>query len=146
MFLGYDLERIPGLFKLLSSQAEASEMEMTSQGGLNRSLSTPHDAMITNNLPRTFSQGVFTPRRMESLQEGLLLDADSIYKFALINEFVYLTVCVVLSAKNVEQIDKDLTRTFPGHPNMDQNGLKSLREILMAFSLHRPDIGYCQVP
>ena len=49
------------------------------------------------------------------------------------------------SEQTVEQINKDLDRTFPGHPLMDEAGKEALRQILVAFSLHRPDIGYCQV-
>lgn len=47
--------------------------------------------------------------------------------------------------QSVEQINKDLDRTFPGHPLMDDSGKDALREILVAFSLHKPEIGYCQV-
>jgi hypothetical protein len=42
------------------------------------------------------------------------------------------------------QIDKDLHRTFPDHPAMDEHGRNSLRRILGAFVVRNPDIGYCQ--
>ncbi|KAK9806629.1 hypothetical protein WJX73_002174 [Symbiochloris irregularis] len=43
-----------------------------------------------------------------------------------------------------QQIEKDLHRTFPGHPVMDKTGRSALRRILLAYSLHNPDVGYCQ--
>lgn len=44
-----------------------------------------------------------------------------------------------------QQIEKDLHRTFPGHPVMDKTGRSALRRILLAYSVHNPDVGYCQV-
>lgn len=44
-----------------------------------------------------------------------------------------------------QQIEKDLHRTFPGHPVMDKTGRSALRRILMAYSERNPDVGYCQV-
>jgi len=40
------------------------------------------------------------------------------------------------------QIELDLARTLPNHLQPDQRGI--LRRVLRAFSVHRPDIGYCQ--
>eukprot|EP00873_Tetraselmis_striata_P005860 jgi/Tetstr1/426124/TSEL_016452.t1 len=42
------------------------------------------------------------------------------------------------------QIEKDLHRTFPGHPVMDSYGRAALRRILRAYSLRNPCVGYCQ--
>ncbi|XP_052171917.1 uncharacterized protein LOC127787891 isoform X2 [Diospyros lotus] len=42
------------------------------------------------------------------------------------------------------QIEKDLHRTFPGHPALDENGRSSLRRILLAYAWHNPSVGYCQ--
>lgn len=42
------------------------------------------------------------------------------------------------------QIEKDLPRTFPGHPALDENGRSSLRRLLLAYAQHNPSVGYCQ--
>lgn len=43
------------------------------------------------------------------------------------------------------QIEKDLHRTFPGHPVMDTSGRSALRRILAAYARRNPSVGYCQV-
>ncbi|KAL9268414.1 TBC1 domain family member 9-like protein [Drosera capensis] len=43
-----------------------------------------------------------------------------------------------------KQIEKDLPRTFPGHPALDEEGRNSLRRILRAYARHNPSVGYCQ--
>ncbi|MCD7452816.1 hypothetical protein HAX54_018257 [Datura stramonium] len=43
-----------------------------------------------------------------------------------------------------KQIEKDLPRTFPGHPALDEKGRNSLRRVLIAYARHNPDVGYCQ--
>uniref|UniRef100_A0A5B7BBC2 Putative TBC1 domain family member 8B-like isoform X3 n=2 Tax=Davidia involucrata TaxID=16924 RepID=A0A5B7BBC2_DAVIN len=42
------------------------------------------------------------------------------------------------------QIEKDLPRTFPGHPALNENGRNSLRRLLLAYARHNPSVGYCQ--
>ncbi|CAN1174148.1 TBC1 domain family member 8B [Linum perenne] len=42
------------------------------------------------------------------------------------------------------QIEKDLPRTFPGHPALDIDGRNALRRILTAYARHNPSVGYCQ--
>ncbi|XP_039167385.1 TBC1 domain family member 10B isoform X2 [Eucalyptus grandis] len=43
-----------------------------------------------------------------------------------------------------KQIEKDIPRTFPGHPALDENGRNSLRRLLIAYARHNPSVGYCQ--
>ncbi|CAN1775647.1 Putative GTPase-activating protein AN11010 [Linum perenne] len=43
-----------------------------------------------------------------------------------------------------KQIEKDIPRTFPGHPALDEHGRGSLRRILIAYARHNPSVGYCQ--
>ncbi|MED6133683.1 hypothetical protein PIB30_030444 [Stylosanthes scabra] len=49
------------------------------------------------------------------------------------------------SGKWKKQIEKDITRTFPGHPALDEHGRNSLRRVLLAYARHNPSVGYCQV-
>ncbi|KAJ3703256.1 hypothetical protein LUZ61_006961 [Rhynchospora tenuis] len=42
------------------------------------------------------------------------------------------------------QIEKDLPRTFPGHPALDEDGRNALRRLLTAYAHHNPSVGYCQ--
>ncbi|CAH9127083.1 unnamed protein product [Cuscuta epithymum] len=49
-----------------------------------------------------------------------------------------------VSEKWRKQIEKDLPRTFPGHPALDENGRNSLRRLLLAYARHNPSVGYCQ--
>lgn len=44
------------------------------------------------------------------------------------------------------QIEKDLPRTFPGHPALDEDGRNALRRLLIAYARHNPSVGYCQDP
>lgn len=51
---------------------------------------------------------------------------------------------VGVSEKWRKQIDKDLPRTFPGHPALNEDGRNSLRRLLIAYARHNPSVGYCQ--
>ncbi|PQQ19728.1 GTPase-activating protein GYP2 isoform X3 [Prunus yedoensis var. nudiflora] len=42
------------------------------------------------------------------------------------------------------QIEKDIPRTFPGHPALNEDGRNSLRRLLLAYARHNPSLGYCQ--
>ncbi|XVE75298.1 hypothetical protein DITRI_Ditri12bG0083400 [Diplodiscus trichospermus] len=42
------------------------------------------------------------------------------------------------------QIEKDLPRTFPGHPALDDDGRNALRRLLTAYARHNSSVGYCQ--
>ncbi|KAI7741849.1 hypothetical protein M8C21_011265 [Ambrosia artemisiifolia] len=54
------------------------------------------------------------------------------------------TTPVCLSEKWRGQIEKDLPRTFPGHPALDGDGRNALRRLLTAYARHNPSVGYCQ--
>ncbi|KAE8721878.1 hypothetical protein F3Y22_tig00014862pilonHSYRG00024 [Hibiscus syriacus] len=47
-------------------------------------------------------------------------------------------------AKWRNQIEKDIPRTFPGHPALNDHGRDSLRRLLLAYARHNPSVGYCQ--
>ncbi|KAK9126859.1 hypothetical protein Scep_015705 [Stephania cephalantha] len=49
-----------------------------------------------------------------------------------------------LAEKWKGQIEKDLPRTFPGHPALDEDGRNALRRLLTAYARHNPSVGYCQ--
>ncbi|XP_068737715.1 TBC1 domain family member 2B-like [Montipora capricornis] len=47
----------------------------------------------------------------------------------------------------VKQVELDLLRTLPNNKHyekMDSDGTAKLREVLLAYSWHNPDVGYCQ--
>lgn len=47
-------------------------------------------------------------------------------------------------AESLNQIDKDLHRTFPDHQITDDQGKQRLRRILGAYAVRNPIVGYCQ--
>eukprot|EP00468_Gymnochlora_sp_CCMP2014_P006431 CAMPEP_0167751108 /NCGR_PEP_ID=MMETSP0110_2-20121227/6374_1 /TAXON_ID=629695 /ORGANISM="Gymnochlora sp., Strain CCMP2014" /LENGTH=763 /DNA_ID=CAMNT_0007636525 /DNA_START=204 /DNA_END=2493 /DNA_ORIENTATION=+ len=61
----------------------------------------------------------------------------------------YYAELVETSSKNppaiLEQIEKDLSRTFPDHQKFEAGDFQSLlREVLTAYAIHNPKVGYCQ--
>lgn len=54
------------------------------------------------------------------------------------------TDLVTIPEKWKGQIEKDLPRTFPGHPALDEDGRNALRRLLTAYARHNPSVGYCQ--
>ncbi|KAG2403012.1 uncharacterized protein HKW66_Vig0247180 [Vigna angularis] len=73
-------------------------------------------------------------RRVEGYYEDLLAR----------NESEEQDVSSAAFGKWKKQIEKDLPRTFPGHPALDENGRNSLRRLLLAYARHNPKVGYCQ--
>ncbi|CAM6094880.1 unnamed protein product [Calypogeia fissa] len=56
----------------------------------------------------------------------------------------YLVSKTGIIEKWTNQIEKDLPRTFPGHPALDEDGRNALRRLLTAYARHNPSVGYCQ--
>jgi len=50
----------------------------------------------------------------------------------------------VMIEKWTNQIEKDLPRTFPGHPALGEDGQNALRRLLTAYARRNPSVGYCQ--
>ncbi|XP_050403862.1 TBC1 domain family member 2B isoform X1 [Patella vulgata] len=51
------------------------------------------------------------------------------------------------SSNSAKQIELDLLRTLPTNvhfESLESDGIKKLRHVLLAYSKHNPDIGYCQ--
>ncbi|PQQ17418.1 TBC1 domain family member 8B [Prunus yedoensis var. nudiflora] len=67
---------------------------------------------------------------------------DNYYKDLLASETNADSVCAPEKWKG--QIEKDLPRTFPGHPALDEDGRNALRRLLTAYARHNPSVGYCQ--
>ena len=44
-----------------------------------------------------------------------------------------------------EQIDRDLHRTFPGHPALTEPFCQRIKNVLLAYSARNPEVAYCQV-
>ncbi|CAO2826206.1 unnamed protein product [Amaranthus hypochondriacus] len=86
-------------------------------------------------------------RRVENYYEKLL-DSESNYVNKVNQEETIDNDSGVQSAGLCEkwkgQIEKDLPRTFPGHPALDENGRNALRRLLIAYARHKPSVGYCQ--
>ncbi|KAG7565742.1 Rab-GTPase-TBC domain [Arabidopsis suecica] len=55
-----------------------------------------------------------------------------------------ITESIAVVEKWKGQIEKDLPRTFPGHPALDDDGRNALRRLLTAYARHNPSVGYCQ--
>ncbi|KAI4370641.1 hypothetical protein MLD38_018968 [Melastoma candidum] len=70
-----------------------------------------------------------------AVQNGTLQSDDS-------KESVADSICMPEKWKG--QIEKDLPRTFPGHPALDEDGRNALRRLLTAYARHNPSVGYCQ--
>ncbi|KAL8166791.1 hypothetical protein V2J09_008290 [Rumex salicifolius] len=87
--------------------------------------------------------GVKTRRREKYYQDLLSLQSDSGYckdqEVISSNEQNN-----AFHEKYKGQIEKDLPRTFPGHPALDEDGRNALRRLLIAYARHNPSVGYCQ--
>ena len=43
-----------------------------------------------------------------------------------------------------EQLDRDLHRTFPGHPALTEPFCQRIKNVLLAYSARNPEVAYCQ--
>ncbi|KAL7109472.1 hypothetical protein ACP275_06G177300 [Erythranthe tilingii] len=76
-------------------------------------------------------------RRVENYYQNLLSPDTDV-------EATNQVECVGVPEKWKGQIEKDLPRTFPGHPALDEDGRNALRRLLTAYARHNPSVGYCQ--
>lgn len=57
----------------------------------------------------------------------------------------YLDDLVNMESFSFEEIEKDLRRSLPEYPAyQNEEGINSLRNVLMAYTLKDPEVGYCQ--
>ena len=67
------------------------------------------------------------------------------YSFLQFHLFVYILVSCLFTFL---QIELDLLRTLPNNKHYDNpnaDGIPKLRRVLLAYSVHNPDVEYCQV-
>ncbi|XP_054816298.1 GTPase-activating protein GYP2-like isoform X1 [Prosopis cineraria] len=108
--------------------SQLKELESLVQGGV------PKD--LRGEIWQAFV-GVKT-RRVESYYDDLLAQETDSGKGKELDD----SSCAL--GKWRKQIEKDIPRTFPGHPALDENGRNSLRRLLLAYARHNPSVGYCQ--
>ncbi|GJX14509.1 TBC1 domain family member 8B-like protein isoform X2 [Tanacetum coccineum] len=95
------------------------------------------ESLVRGGVPRDLRGEVWQAfvgvkaRRVESYYQDLLDESELAEK-------------AIVPEKTKKQIEKDLPRTFPGHPALDEEGRNSLRRLLLAYARHNPSVGYCQ--
>ncbi|CAG9323005.1 unnamed protein product [Blepharisma stoltei] len=89
---------------------------------------TKFRSLIYNGTPKSL--------RFEIWQQALNINSDEISVENLLDSNL---------STSLSDIEKDITRTFPANPLFSTElGQKTLKEVLLAFANHRPNIGYCQ--
>ncbi|CAI5466056.1 unnamed protein product [Closterium sp. Yama58-4] len=86
-------------------------------------------------------------RRQEGVYEALLRDAGREEEHGPNSSLAEITARIHERDAEVActvQIEKDLPRTFPGHPALDAKGRDALRRLLVAYSRRNRALGYCQ--
>ncbi|KAG2618708.1 hypothetical protein PVAP13_3NG079757 [Panicum virgatum] len=78
-------------------------------------------------------------RRVEGYYDSLAAEGESEN-----NKCSDSSTSEAIHEKWIGQIEKDLPRTFPGHPALDEDGRNALRRMLIAYAKHNPSVGYCQ--
>ncbi|XP_040950675.1 TBC1 domain family member 8B isoform X1 [Gossypium hirsutum] len=88
-------------------------------------------------------------RRLENYYKGLLANETNSGNNT--EQLSFLSECKGSTTESIcepekwkGQIEKDLPRTFPGHPALDDDGRNALRRLLTAYARHNPSVGYCQ--
>ncbi|CAJ1968432.1 unnamed protein product [Sphenostylis stenocarpa] len=142
--------------EIFSSRVKGKKMKGAQGDGIN--CSRGENSLVDQDLPELFSRwkeleslvqgGVPKDLRGEVWQAFIGVKArrvESYYEELLAHdESEKQDVSSAAFGKWKKQIEKDLPRTFPGHPALDENGRNSLRRLLLAYARHNPEVGYCQ--
>eukprot|EP01102_Stenamoeba_stenopodia_P004778 TRINITY_DN1513_c0_g4_i1.p1 TRINITY_DN1513_c0_g4~~TRINITY_DN1513_c0_g4_i1.p1 ORF type:complete len:356 (-),score=109.26 TRINITY_DN1513_c0_g4_i1:605-1672(-) len=109
--------------------------------GKNRSSSNSSVALMTEQMYELiYEHGI--PNSLRSKVWYWLTRAEEKERSAKIG---YWSSLVKTKTNVTKAIEKDVTRTFPGHPFFDSpSGQHSLLRILTAYSVINPTLGYCQ--
>ncbi|VFQ62614.1 unnamed protein product [Cuscuta campestris] len=161
----YDLERSESLDRSdLDSLHDVSLSESIAEATSAKDSSSPHwkeelDCLVQGGVPMALRGELWQAfvgvkaRRVEKYYQDLLAtEAKSVntveHKSMESDDNSNGVQCSVDSVGGAEkwkcQIEKDLPRTFPGHPALDEDGRNALRRLLTAYARHNPSVGYCQ--
>ncbi|CAH9080406.1 unnamed protein product [Cuscuta epithymum] len=155
----YDLERSESLDRSDSDSIhDISLTEGIAEATLSQESSLPHwkeelDCLVQGGVPMALRGELWQAfvgvkaRRVEEYYQDLLAPetkpVDNIeHKLTESEDDSAGSVCTTEKWKC--QIEKDLPRTFPGHPALDEDGRNALRRLLTAYARHNPSVGYCQ--
>ncbi|KAJ3669150.1 hypothetical protein LUZ60_011100 [Juncus effusus] len=160
----YDAERVePTIQELNSGQNGNSDPGFVSvsngDSGEEFSVKEELEVLVRGGLPMALRGELWQAfvgigaRRIEGYYEGLLAkeekseennDSDSSPDEESNEDLKPVPQSAASAEKWKGQIEKDLPRTFPGHPALDEGGRNALRRLLTAYARHNPSVGYCQ--
>ncbi|KAL5662317.1 hypothetical protein ACJX0J_029442, partial [Zea mays] len=137
----YDVDKVD-----LSQEAQSSDTRNADVGSRNQEenyISREElECLVHGGLPMVLRGELWQAfvgtgaRRIEGYYDSLAAEGELDNKSSPTSEGV--------QEKWIGQIDKDLPRTFPGHPALDEDGRNALRRLLIAYAKHNPSVGYCQ--
>jgi hypothetical protein len=118
-------------------------------------ITTPNSTSLTFDFPfiktqpttflSTLQRGGVPPHLRPSLWYEVAGVQDAQIMFGMAYYSSLLTQMECRDDPNLKQIQLDITRTFPGHRVIDTpEGQKMLQNVLFAYSVHNPLIGYVQ--
>ncbi|XP_057520902.1 uncharacterized protein LOC130801149 [Amaranthus tricolor] len=153
----YDVEKSDSVLDVPPVDTAASPATPAIAEGTNFNSSSPWkqelEVLVRGGLPMALRGELWQAfvgvkaRRIEKYYDNLL-HSESRHSDEIKQEEVNDKESDVQSARLPEklkgQIEKDLPRTFPGHPALDENGRNALRRLLIAYARHNPSVGYCQ--